>query len=58
MRADLIVLFEPSFDDGSDLIDRDKPFGIENFSAQRGVSEASMRIVNTARVKRQVWRAG
>ena len=37
MGTDLVILFEPSVDDSSGLIDRDKPLRIENFSAERSI---------------------
>ena len=37
MRPDFVILFEPLIDDGLSVAGCTKPFGIENFSAERSV---------------------
>jgi|TARA_Y100001001_G_scaffold76739_1_gene74641 hypothetical protein len=37
MRPDTIVLSEPCVDDGLGLIERDKPLGVQDFTAQRSI---------------------
>jgi hypothetical protein len=37
MRADVVVVFQPCFDDGFGLVNAHEPFGIKNFPAERSI---------------------